>query len=616
MTAPAHLGRIWTRVCDENRDWSATADRVLDLPWYGIDVTESEGDSPALEIKVEADGRTVDEIVGGKPRVLVSVDRLDADGVLVDTVLLFDGLLDDTGEIEFGDEDLTLRYQATRADWETLQAAVLGALSLPIVDPCAGEVGEAHEALDGIPSLVVWSRVTRRPSLSSIVAGDRIIDVGTGYDRASLRVKRKPLPLERVDVVLAGEWTEALIGEYDVGRLIEAAAGGELTSLSPRDLLDKWPKPGSDLGGGYVVSVSSLEDAGTPQGGSDVVVEQAASAGRTFRPGATQPQAVRLRRWALKPRLLATASASVKRAEQVLISVVNGGQGAKSGVARVPLNLDRLALDGGVADWQPGTHYGKGAIVRFAAFLWRSTEPHDSTTSLWLDRWYRAEDGDWKERWELMPVDGSPLGGPGAATFFQTARGLLSIDHAILVAIQKLAYSQRSWEVTFVVDAFDVLDLSCRDMVRIVSDAIPCVGGEVVGKVKSYRFSFSAEDASCEITIAISTGSGLPGGTAGRVVSPYAGSVYRVAYRPPVYAVPFAPRMGIASVEVANEAEEQTARLREAAAAGEDVGQALEDAPTSVRITTLPAGGGESSLGIILQGVTAYQGYRGIQLRA
>jgi len=617
VSAPAHLGRLWTRACDETHDWSATTDRVLDLPWYGIDIEEGEGDFPSLELKIEADGRTVDEIVSGLPRILISVDRLYADGSLVDTILLFDGLLDDTGEIEFGDADLTLRYQAIRADWEALQAAVLAGLSLPIVDPCAGDAGEAHEALDGIPSLVTWSRTTRRPTLSSIVAGGNLFDVGSGFDRESLRIKRKPLPLERVDVVLSGEWTEALIGEYDVGAMIEVAAGGELTSLNPAELLEKWPKPGADLGGGYVVSVSSLEDAGVPQGASnEVVVQQAASAGRTFRPGATQPQSIRLRKWWLKPRLLATASSSVKRAEQVLISVYNGGQGAKSGVERVPLNLDRLAFDAAVADWQPNTHYGKGAIVRFAAYLWRSNEPHDSTSSLWLDRWYRADDGDWSARWEPMPSDGSPLGGPGAATYFQTPRGLLSIDHAILVAIQKLAYSQRSWEATFTVDAFDVLDISCRDMVRIVSDEIPCVGGEVVGKVKSYRFAFSAEDAVCEITIAISTGSGVSGGLGARVVSPYAGSVYRVAYTPPAFPVPFAPRMGVSDVRVTNEAEEQARLIQEAAAAGSEVSHALDDAPTSVRVATLPAGGGETSLGIILQGVTAYQGYRGIRLRA
>ena len=247
-------------------------------------------------------------------------------------------------------------------------------------------------------------------------------------------------------------------------------------------------------------------------------------------------------------------------------------------------------------------------------FLWRSAEPHDASSSLWTDRWYKDEQGDWQTRWDILTVDGSPLGGPAAASFFNTVRGLLSIDHGILVANKTLAYSQRSWEVKFEVDAIDVLGITCADTVRIVSDRIPCVGGAVVGKVKGYVFRISADDAVCEITLAISTGSGEAGDEVNRVVSAYQGDVYRVSYAPPVYAPAFAPPLGIASVEVVNDAIEQGQAIDAAAAAGTDLSQALSNAPTAIRITTLPAGGGQSHMPIMVA-VSAYQGYKGIQLR-
>ncbi len=616
--AATGLGRLWTRLCDETHDWSAEADRATDLVWYAATMSESEGDFPLLELKVEAAGMTVGEVVGGRPRLLVSIDRLDDAGGLVDTVLLFDGRLDDTGEVAYGDADLTLRYEAVRADWLALQAGALAGLSLPIVDPCAGDTRQLHEALDAIPSLVHWSRTTRRPTLASIVGGGGAArDLGTRWAQDSLRIVRKPPPLKRVDVTVSAEWTQALIGEFDVGAAITAAAGeGGLSTLTPDALAKDWPKVGSDLGGGYLVSVSSLEAAPAPDGAvAELVTHQPVAAGRGWRPGATVAREVRLPRTWLTPTLLAAASSSVKRSETVTFSLHNGGQSVGTGVERIDLRLDRLAFDAAVPDWRAGTHYGQGAIVRFAGWLWQAAEPHDAGASLWTDRWFRDDGGDWKQRWTIIAADASPLGGPGAASFFTTARGLLSLDHAILAAVSRLAYSQRSWEVTIVVDAFDVLDLSTRDTVRIVSDRIPCVGGEVVGKVKSYAFTFAADDAACEIVLAVSTGSGLPGVVGnGRPVSPYDGDVYRVSYGPPAYVVPFAPPLGIAGVEIANDADYQADVLFRAADAGADLGAALGGAPTAIRVTTLPAGGGEAAVSIMVA-PTAYQGFKGIQLR-
>lgn len=617
--APVQLGRIWARLCDENRNWSAEADRVVDLPTYDVTISEDEGEFPVLEVAFANEGVGIDTLVGGMPRILLSIDRLDADLKRVDTVLLFDGTLDDAGDVEMGGEDVTLRYEARRDDWQALRDAVLATIGLPFADPCAGDLSDPVERLDGIPSLVCWSRTTRRPVLSSAIngGGGTHHDIGTRHVQGACRVRRNGKPLGRLDAVVSGEFTQRRIGEFDVGEMIEEAAGGDLSTLTPEELAKDWAKPGSDFSGGYVVSDGDLVLLDAPQGAAETIeFEQAAAAARTFRPGATQPQAVRLRRRWLKPVLSLGATSETKRREEVRFSIYNAGQGASTDSETLEIKLDNLQYDAGAPDWQPNRHVPQGAIERFAGFVWRSLEPHDATDSLWVDRVYEDDLGRKVYRWELVIADGSPLGSPMAASFFNTPRGRQSIDHAVAAATQRLAYSQRNWEVEIEVEPLDVLGISTCDTMRVVSDRIPGDGGEVIGKVKSYSMKLSASQATLNVTLGVSSGSGAAGGTAagGRRTVAWGPNWSRVAYTAPAYVAPYAPQMGIAKVIVANNAPAQIAHLQEAAAAGRDLGKALDEVPTSIRVTVLPTGGGETVMPIMIA-VTPYQGFRGISTR-
>lgn len=616
--APVSLGRIYAKLCDETHDWNAVADRVDDLPHFGITISEEEGEFPVLEVAFENAGVGVDTLVGGRPRVLLSIDLLDADLARVDTILLFDGLLDDTGDVELGSEDVTLRYEARRANWQALRDAVLSGIGFPYADPCAGDLSDPVERLDGIPALVCWDRTTRQPILSSAVNGGGGVhrDIGRKHRQGACRVVRNGRPLGRVDVVLSAEWTQRNIREFDVGEMIEAAAEGQggLSTLTPDVIYDRWPEEGDDFAGGYIVSESRLTSAPVPQGAQEVVqFDQAAAAARTFRPGATQPQPVRLRKRWLAPTLKLTATSETKRREEVRFSVYNGGQGASTDSETVEINLDRLAFDAAAPEWQPNVRYGQGAVVSFAGFVWRSLEPHDSGESLWIDRAYEGENGVTLYRWELVVLDGSPLGSPMAASFFNTPRGRQSIDHAVAVALQRIAYSQRCYTIDIEVDAFDVLDISCRDTIRVVSDRIPGEGGEAIGKVRGYTFRFSASEATCLISLAVSTGSGLAGGTGGRTIG-FGPDWSRAAYAAPVYIAPFAPGIGVSKVEIRNGAAEQISSLQQAAAAGQDLSKVIDDVRTDIRVSVLPAGGGET-LAPIMVNVTPYQGFKGIALR-
>ncbi len=616
--APVKLGRIWAKLCDETHDWNEMADRVDDLPHFGITISEEEGEFPVLEVAFENVGTGVDTLVGGRPRILLSVDRLDDELVRVDTILLFDGVLDDTGDVDLGSEDVVLRYEARRANWQALRDAILTNIGLPYADPCAGDLSDPVERLDGIPSLVCWDRTTRMPILSSAVHGGGGVyrNIGQKHRQGACRVIRNGRPLGRADVVLSAEWTQRIIGEFDVGDMIADAVAdqGGLSTLTPDVIADRWPEEGDDFSGGYTVSESKLTFASVPQGEQEFVeFEQDASAARTFRPGATQAQPVRFRKQWLVPELKLTATSETKRREEVRFSVYNAGQGASTDSETVEISLDGLMFDASAPEWQPNVRYGQGAVVSFAGFIWRSLEPHDSGDSLWTDRAYEGQNGVTLYRWELVVLDGSPLGSPMAASFFNTPRGRQSIDHAVAVALQRLAYSQRCYTIDIEVDAFTALELSCRDTIRVVSDRIPGVGGEAVGKVRGYTMRFSASEATCVISLAVSTGSGQAGGTGGRSVA-FGPDWSRAGYSAPVYSAPYAPGIGVSKVTVRNDADVQIAALQDAADTGQDLSNVLNNHRTEILVSVLPTGGGETIAPIMIA-VTPYQGYKGIALR-
>ena len=624
--SPTKLGKAYAFLCDESVNWNAAAHRVDSLPHYGIEIGEEEGSNPKLDIKFENVGVTVGDLVDGTDRILLSMDRLDASGAYVDTLLLFDGRLDDSGEMDYADEDLTLRYVAIRDDWEVLRNNVLATIGLPYADPCAGDISKPDERLDALPSLVHWSRTTRLPALSSILGNGVYRNVQGRVYQGTVRPVRKFKPLARVDVVISAEWTENDLGEFDAGAEIRRVANSStaltvIGTMTPKQLLDKWPKVGSSMPGGYTVTRSGLYEANAPDGQPSVLnYTQQGHVRRGYKASADddppdQPVAFPVH-W-FEPELFVAASNACKRREEVRLSVYNGGQGSWTEVEQpIEIKLDNLASTLEIADFQPNTHYGQGAIVMFAGFPWQCSAAYDSGASLWEDRVYyeyAAGLGNRpRTRWTLIASDGSALGGPGATTFFQTERGRKSIDHGILAAISRLAFSQRNWDVSFEADLFEFLDVSCRDVVTVKSTRIPSKDNQATGKVKSYTITINAKQASIQVNLGVSTGSGQAGGSGGRVVSPYTEAMFRCSYAPPAFLVPYAPRLGVSGVLVSNPAQSQDQALQQASAAGsEDLADVLEDIPTAIEIGLSPASGGETNL-VMTVGVTAYQGYRGM----
>jgi hypothetical protein len=101
-----------------------------------------------------------------------------------------------------------------------------------------------------------------------------------------------------------------------------------------------------------------------------------------------------------------------------------------------------------------------------------------------------------------------PIRDRKARRYFQTARGLQSVQFLIAMARAQLVYRARAIEVSFEIPFDDGLDLSCRLMASISDNRLP--GGTATGKIKSYSLSANGSngDLRCKIVMGCTVGKG------------------------------------------------------------------------------------------------------------
>lgn len=617
------LGNIWAAIVADNHAFDPVADRRDDLPHFGIRISENEGDFPQLSIAFENSGQSIYEMLGGKRRIIISIDRHNDDGSLFDTVQLFDGALDDAGDLEYGADDITLQFEARAANWAALEQNAVAAIGMPIADACAGDISDPTERLDGTASIVHWDRVTRQASVVPIIGAGAVYDLGKNFDRSTFRIRRRGKPLARVDVVLSAEWEQHQIDVVELGPHITDAFGGICSTINASEMFERWPVPGDSLGNDYYVIRSHLFNIAPPAWYNPLVVGQTAEQGKNWIPNNSEPISVKVSRRFFEPVIDAIGTSLTKRSEEVRLSLFNGGQGGAycHDVEKIEIKLDRLDMPDIYPDWQANTAYEVGDRIKNVGFVWKCIDGHTSSENFWADLMVFNSGADpdstedtYIERWQIEPEDGSPLGSPAAPSFFNTARGALSIDHAILVAAKTIAYSQRNWEVEFECDAGDIIGLRCSHVLQVSCDLIPSSVKTVIGKVRSYEYEFSAEKAICKITLAVSSGSGQAIQTnEGRVIGPSDGR-FQVAYETPQYSVPSVQISGAGSCKVKNPGQAQEQRIFDLAAQEKSIFSSLTSHATAIEIDMVPVEKGDTKIVWNLNVLTAFQGFKGIQL--
>lgn len=604
------LGNVYVAPVAEGVSFNPAIHRSLDFVVRQVRISESEGDFPIAEIEVENSGQ--------RPgRVFISIDTLDDAGAVTGTVLMFDGRLDGW-PIGPAGAFVTLRYLARRLDWETRRNNVLATFrQLPFQDPLFGDLSDPVEALDALPVKVHWDRANGLPVMSSIVSGPLYIDLGSAWRRDSLQLDMIGRPLAAVDVVVTAEWESRELIEFSLANLFFAAGGNwGMSTLTPQAVFEDWPRPGDTVGGGYVVTASGLGVRGTPNNApASYSFQQAGNEKKSYKPGDNAPIPMTFPVTYLNPAITVIGARSIARRETISFRLLNGGQAAGIGdIEKIEMSLSGLALDPLSPEWQSDTFYGVGAAVTFAGYLWQCNIAHVSTSSLWSD--LRAPNG--AARWSLSFQWGAALPSPAADQFFVSDRGAQAVDHAVLVAMTKIAASQRCVEAKVECDLADALHIRCAAEVRLEGPDIPG-GGELFGKVTSYTITLADGLSDLEITLGCSAGSGLAGGFVsgqfGRNVQLFSDAVStRVGYlaNSGDFVGPGWPQLRIG---IENNGPVQAAALEAGAHPNgtDDLANLLQSRPTRVIFDSGPLDGSETERNFSIQ-PTAYQGFRQVNI--
>ena len=563
--------------------WALSTDNVFgvahhveDEKVFALEVMHAEGEFPAL---------TVDIV---NPRIgLLNVTRKQWAWLSWDTgtsagiVPLFFGRLVGIPE-NLTDEIVRLSFVARPVDWAAQRATLAAALRVsPYWDPIwYNEEARADpdSALEARPALWHTDRLTHEVTISDIIAGeDGVTNLAGMFDRSSLRVGYERVPGRKIEVVGEVNWDQHGAGEVDISAAINKAfadAGTTnpffITSFTGEGLMRDWPKEGSHIGTGWEFArdtvIERVDGLVNEQGYQTVI--------------SGNNRTTQFPIWTLKQRTILAYDAKRQYREIITFTIEADVQAVLTDPGDdevLQLNLSSSELNNPV---DPGSVYS--------------------------------------------PEGTLPIGDERRRSYFQTDRGLQSIEHLIARARAQLLMRARAVDVSATILWEDAINLSCRQNVQLEDARLP--GGEATGKVKQYGFSMdgSSGERSGSIVIGCTVGQGntvvdLPGDPdyveddyvedgyqtrTDRVVMPIAGEVI---YTPPEGVEPNDDgvdftRMSPDRVIIPGENSEgvfpglqvvfgQTAQSAVIAAGGADAAAviaALRDAFTSVRLNLVP----------------------------
>lgn len=330
-------------------------------------------------------------------------------------------------------------------------------------------------------------RVTHELTISNNVVGeDGTLTFGQEDVLAdSLRISYSGPAASVVRVRAEVNWTQRATGVIDATQnLIEAFAGAGtedahmISSYTGSGLVDSWPLPGDNIGGGWTVEDSDIRDGlglwvGKTQMENQQISTWVSNWYGVFQPGDTLElqQNAQFRLSVMRPKLEARYSAERSRTE----------------ILEFELHADVQPL---------------------------LSEPEDSDVIIELN----LTSNDVGEYIELDDSNNAapPIGDLRRPSFFFTDRGIQSLEYLISRARAELLDHARVVTVSATL-RWDVLrELSLRKNIALVSDDIP--GGFAVGKIIGYEAVVDSDDgvAYCAVTIAPTVGygqavTGVPG---------------------------------------------------------------------------------------------------------
>jgi len=492
----------------------------------GLEITQDEGGFATLHADIKYNG--VGLLAPGRNIwCWLSWDQAWTPGgtATPDLVPLFNGRLVGVPRLQAG-EIVQLEFLARPDDFSAQKLAWVNQLAvLPYYDPVwALETVHANpdSVLETYSSLWHIDRVSLAVTVSDVIDGEAgTSDIGESqsiYENFSLSYQQPPL----IAVNIAGtvEWQQQAVGVMDISdRLLGAfhvtgssysnpfpqiggvngitpeqfghtilfgdravspftslGGGGGLIQSFDQGIQASWPKPGTNIGGGWSFSSRSdyfgyplnyVNNANVSQGGwiPDQSYTTSYNAQMPMPGGASDvsimmnPSGTVNISYALntfKFRLVLEYKADRKRTETITAVLAAGVQQELSDTAE----SDREA------------------ISLSSQIVGQGVDPNGAL----------------------------PIGDLAYRSYFQPQRGAQSFEYLLLLARAKMRARARSVDITFAVDWRTALGITLRHNIAYTDRRVP--GGGAVGKVKSYRLSVKDGKMIGEFTIGCTIGTG------------------------------------------------------------------------------------------------------------
>jgi hypothetical protein len=257
--------------------------------------------------------------------------------------------------------------------------------------------------------------------------------------------------------------------------------GGLISCLCGDGLKSDWPKPGTDIGGGWSVT-TRIDPRGTPYA---YILE----ATMTNQGGWITPAFYSVNYAGQAP----PPSQAGNTTDQSNVNVYLHPFGAFT--AAFPLNVYKTRM---VIEYRADRKRTETVTAVVAAGVQR--ELSDSSES---DRETISLNSDYVGL-GVDPNGGIPIGDVAYRSYFQTDRGTASFKYLLLAARAKIRARARSVDISFAVPWRAALPITLRHNVRYTDRRLP--GGIATGKVKSYKLTAGEGGMLGEFTIGCAIG--------------------------------------------------------------------------------------------------------------
>lgn len=635
---------------DEAAPFDPVVHRRKDLGLKSVDLREEEGGEP-VSVSIVTERMSTSDLVG-RSWAILSFGM--PDGTLFPMARMKRRPLpvsDTQGELK-------LDFACKPTDWQTRRDTVLQGLKVrPYFEPLlvsSTRQNDPVEILDGHRRVGHFDRVTHEyTTVEMLGVGVRrkvlqARDLVGWKNGGGVRWRRTQQPLAGVQVEFGADWTQADDGYVFASQAVAEAfqpgsigdptgtgpsggksvPGGVVTTLTPGDLERSFPKPGSALGGasGYTILEATLQRIPVPLGAPDktgAMRGQKARYDYTSDADLQRPLNLGFDVAYYASTLVLAYSLRQRRTERVSVFVTNRNVAYADGtVESLALKCEDPTVDPDARPYLAGQNVSVGDVRRVGWYNWIAVRPHVTRGPFTQDLY--AADGS--EQWELMRNNGSPLGSVSASTLYTTPRGVRILTAGIHKALKRIALSQRSIEIRFVVPLEDWHDVSTAWAVELqgLSDKL-LPGGTAWGKVTSVEISHDGlrDFPKAVVTMTAVDGGGLPGPDQITGVNP-TGEVWDgvLLDNPLGTAVPPSPLPAVA-VTVENPPGDQVAYVQARDWTGapgrndrtlNDPHHLLTEARTKLKISGVPIAGQPAIVTEIPLGCSAWSGPAQIQI--